>query len=496
MLQTELDTLNLSKNRVRRIGDGLSHLSTSLRTLMLGHNELATPEDIAPLAALRGLEVLDLQSNRLADGPSVIDILAQLPHLAVLYLQDNPLAAQMQPSYRRMLVARLPQLTYLDDRPVFPSERKACNAWRQAMQQAGADEAGGNAEAAAAAAEAAAYAQHAREEKEKEEAQYAAFGEFMRRARQEATASGMALPPALPSGTAAGNSSSGSSSGHGASSDGAKVEVLEDDEDEDEETSTDSFERSLHASTEAKPKPSVTEATASECRTYQRRAFLPPAVPAELAVASLSTTSSTAAAMTAGQQQLPELEPWDHTAKAFGLLEPDQAEAAEAYAADRAAETQGRIDEGSEAALIDTLAERFTAINNNAADQVGDDRAASAAPASVSPSVVGMVTEQAKPSSAAPSPPPPADFAPPPSHVVLVTEGLAKYPGSDAVRDVQAYPLLSDPSAGGGSALRRASEGESGSAPTSPGQQRDSTDIPDEAARSQLLAAAAMHLCQ
>lgn len=59
----------------------------------------------------------------------VLDTLKQLPELRCLYLKGNPVVSAI-PQYRRTLVAALPGLTYLDDRPVFPIERRCAEAWR------------------------------------------------------------------------------------------------------------------------------------------------------------------------------------------------------------------------------------------------------------------------------------------------------------------------------------------------------------------------------
>lgn len=96
--------------------------------LQLSHNSLTSAADIAALADLPSLTTLDLSDNRLEDGPAVLELVASLPSLAVLYLHGNP-AVKGIPHYRRTLVARCRGLTYLDDRPVFPEERERCEAW-------------------------------------------------------------------------------------------------------------------------------------------------------------------------------------------------------------------------------------------------------------------------------------------------------------------------------------------------------------------------------
>lgn len=51
-----------------------------------------------------------------------------MPALRCLYLAGNPVVREMR-NYRKRLVAALPDLTYLDDRPVFELEHRASQAW-------------------------------------------------------------------------------------------------------------------------------------------------------------------------------------------------------------------------------------------------------------------------------------------------------------------------------------------------------------------------------
>lgn len=54
--------------------------------------------------------------------------LQKLPSLCSLYIKDNPVLESIRGS-RKILVASLPKLTYLDDRPVFELERVCAEAW-------------------------------------------------------------------------------------------------------------------------------------------------------------------------------------------------------------------------------------------------------------------------------------------------------------------------------------------------------------------------------
>jgi hypothetical protein len=218
-------TLNLSKNKISRV-EGLSSLQ-KLSTLLLAHNELRAVEDVAPLLELPLLAVLDVQENRL-DDPALLDTLRQMPSLAVLYLQGNPVVKKLR-HYRKQVVARLPGLKYLDDRPVFPEERRRCDAWYVAWVAGG--------DAAAAAAERAEMDAIAAEKREEEDRNFAAFAEFARRAAAGDPApwealkregEGAVFAPAAASG-------GGSGGGGGGAADDEKKREEEEEEEVEEE---------------------------------------------------------------------------------------------------------------------------------------------------------------------------------------------------------------------------------------------------------------------
>ncbi len=66
----------------------------------------------------------------------ILELLVQLPQLGVLYLQGNPCVKRIA-HYRKVVVARMPKLKYLDDRPVFDEERLRAEAWFAAFQAGG-----------------------------------------------------------------------------------------------------------------------------------------------------------------------------------------------------------------------------------------------------------------------------------------------------------------------------------------------------------------------
>eukprot|EP00048_Salpingoeca_helianthica_P022719 m.19927 g.19927 ORF g.19927 m.19927 type:complete len:418 (+) comp7702_c0_seq1:143-1396(+) len=127
-----LDTLNVANNSIEHVS-GLESLKV-LSTLNLANNHLATAADIEGLRACPSIRILDLSNNRL-DDPAIIEVLAGLPSLRVLTLMGNAVVRRI-PDYRKTLIVRCPELTYLDDRPVSDRERACAVAWQQGGRDA------------------------------------------------------------------------------------------------------------------------------------------------------------------------------------------------------------------------------------------------------------------------------------------------------------------------------------------------------------------------
>ncbi|KAK9811648.1 hypothetical protein WJX72_007649 [[Myrmecia] bisecta] len=120
-----LNTLNVSNNNLTKL-DNLS-CCPDLETLLCAHNRLASYDSVSHLADCKSLTTLDLQDNKL-DDPDIMEIFKQLPNLRCLYLRGNEVVSMIK-NYRKTLIAAIPTLTYLDDRPVFELERRCAEAW-------------------------------------------------------------------------------------------------------------------------------------------------------------------------------------------------------------------------------------------------------------------------------------------------------------------------------------------------------------------------------
>ena len=109
--------------------EGLENLE-NLDMLYLARNRIGRNglDDLRGLLDCPSITTLDLQNNKI-DDPAILDeILVNMPNLKVLYLQNNPCVNKIK-QYRKTMIARLPTLKYLDDRPVFDDDRRNAEAF-------------------------------------------------------------------------------------------------------------------------------------------------------------------------------------------------------------------------------------------------------------------------------------------------------------------------------------------------------------------------------
>lgn len=71
---------------------------------------------------------LDIQSNSISDEAILDEVLCKMPKLKVLYMQNNEVCKKIR-NYRKTIIAKIPTLMYLDDKPVFVEDRRHAEAF-------------------------------------------------------------------------------------------------------------------------------------------------------------------------------------------------------------------------------------------------------------------------------------------------------------------------------------------------------------------------------
>ncbi|XBH73996.1 uncharacterized protein [Aegilops tauschii subsp. strangulata] len=131
---TKLRVLNLSYNRISRIGHGLSNC-TAIRELYLAGNKIG---DVEGLHRLLRLAVLDLGFNRLTTAKALGQLVANYHSLLALNLVGNPVQANVgDDALRKAVTDLLPQLAYLNKQPLKPREAATDSVARAALGTAG-----------------------------------------------------------------------------------------------------------------------------------------------------------------------------------------------------------------------------------------------------------------------------------------------------------------------------------------------------------------------
>ena len=123
---TNLVSLNLANNFIGTL-QGLSALP-NLKSLNLKQNRLRFVEDVMHLTECPNIETLNLSENKIEDEAVVDQVFCKMPELLTIYAQQNPFCTKIKP-YRKTILGKIPALKFLDDRPVFPDERRTVNAW-------------------------------------------------------------------------------------------------------------------------------------------------------------------------------------------------------------------------------------------------------------------------------------------------------------------------------------------------------------------------------
>jgi len=108
--------------------EGLSTLR--LDNLQIQHNFIGRNglNDVKHLVECKPFGIVDLTGNYIKDPEVVDEVFSKMTELRVLYLKANPCIKKTK-NYRRNLICKIKLLSYLDDRPVFPEDRRFAEAW-------------------------------------------------------------------------------------------------------------------------------------------------------------------------------------------------------------------------------------------------------------------------------------------------------------------------------------------------------------------------------
>lgn len=136
---TNLRTLNLSENNIFKI-EGLENC-VQLISLYIKKNKIGVKsnddtrsgsevcqESLAGLLECPSLESIELSDNYIEEPECIEEIFMKMPNLKVLYLLKCPVTREIK-NYRKHVISCLPDLRYLDDRPVFDDDRRHAEAF-------------------------------------------------------------------------------------------------------------------------------------------------------------------------------------------------------------------------------------------------------------------------------------------------------------------------------------------------------------------------------
>eukprot|EP00268_Persea_americana_P058863 TRINITY_DN7163_c0_g1_i1.p1 TRINITY_DN7163_c0_g1~~TRINITY_DN7163_c0_g1_i1.p1 ORF type:complete len:682 (-),score=144.18 TRINITY_DN7163_c0_g1_i1:873-2918(-) len=118
---TKLRVLDLSYNRISRIGHGLSNC-TIIKELHLAGNKIS---EVEGLHRLLKLTVLDLSFNKLTTAKALGQLVANYHSLLALNLLGNPIQSNIgDDQLRKTVSSLLPHLTYLNKQPIKPQRAR------------------------------------------------------------------------------------------------------------------------------------------------------------------------------------------------------------------------------------------------------------------------------------------------------------------------------------------------------------------------------------
>ncbi|KAG5470471.1 hypothetical protein LSCM1_01715 [Leishmania martiniquensis] len=138
-LAGSLTSVDLSFNRIENAcepsGSATEALSITSTTATARDSGRSAAGDDVPITEASGMSTVVPSGAQGAaaalpkpDTLAIVHFFQHLPRVSVIYLQGNGLSHRLR-HYRRNMILHLPSLTYLDERPVFPEERRVAEAW-------------------------------------------------------------------------------------------------------------------------------------------------------------------------------------------------------------------------------------------------------------------------------------------------------------------------------------------------------------------------------
>ena len=124
-----LRQINLTDNMISKI-EGLGNLPM-LDTIQLKRNRIGRTgglSDVLGLLECPTLTCVDLSDNYIDDEAVLPEVWMKMPKILVIYMQGNSCTKKIK-NYRKTVISSIPDLRYLDDRPVFEDDRAFAEAW-------------------------------------------------------------------------------------------------------------------------------------------------------------------------------------------------------------------------------------------------------------------------------------------------------------------------------------------------------------------------------
>ncbi|CAK9137440.1 unnamed protein product [Ilex paraguariensis] len=118
---TRLRVVDLSYNRISRIGQGLSNC-TLIKELYLAGNKIS---DVEGLHRLMKLTIVDLSFNKITTSKALGQLVANYNSLQALNLLGNPIQSNIsEDQLRKAVCSLLPKLAYLNKQPINPQKAR------------------------------------------------------------------------------------------------------------------------------------------------------------------------------------------------------------------------------------------------------------------------------------------------------------------------------------------------------------------------------------